>query len=250
MTALLAFVLFAQQEAAKIEWRTDPEAAVKEASEFCKPMLVFFSAATCKNSKALSAGPFAAPKIVAAVSQFVAVSVDVDKDAAKWREKYEVRFTPTLLVLDRTGRRLEEITDREADPLETKLKEVAEAQRGPWAGSLAEALARGKKQLRPVVLCFWSDAAEKPHEKLHPAVAGYMDAVVLVTIPFKAENAEAKRFSVDQDKVWIVVDPQLEKPESELLGRFILKGEQDDAVVRERMKGILEEYLKAHPRRR
>lgn len=235
--------------AGPVEWRKDGAAALQEASDFRKPILAYFRAGSCKRSGELEKGALASEKVAEAARAFVPVWIDVDDDPGGWREKHGVRFTPTLLVLDRSGRRVEEIVDRDEAGLAARVDHFGAKLRGPWARSAAEALERGRAEVKPVVLVFWADAEEKPHVRLHAALGAFADAFVLAVVPLAPDAVEAKRFSVDEDKTWIVADPTLEKPERELIARILLKGERDAAKLAERMKRIADEWLRKHPRK-
>lgn len=236
-----------EQALGPVDWRRDPAAALQEAAEFRKPLVVYFRASSCRRSAELEKGALASEKVAEAARGFVAVWIDVDDDKEGWREKHGVRFTPTLLVLDRAGRRIEEITDREEGDLSARLDHFGSKLRGPWAKSPSEALERGRTEMKPVVLVFWGDEAEKPHVRLHAALGVFADSFVVAVAGL--DSPEAKRFSVDEDRTWIVADPTLEKPESALLARILLKGERDAAKLAERMKRLADEWLRAHPRK-
>jgi len=94
---------------ARLSWRTDLEAAIKEAAASGKLILIYFRADWCEPCRLMDEGPFSARKMCAYIEQhFIPVRVD-DTDTAKRSPistKFEIRVYPSVLVLDAAGKPL------------------------------------------------------------------------------------------------------------------------------------------------
>jgi thioredoxin-like negative regulator of GroEL len=104
-TRLLLFlllVLASGMRAAEVAWQTDYEAALANAAEAGKPILLDFSAAWCGPCKMMEAKTFTDTNVQQALAAYIAVRIDLDKNAAL-AGKYHVSAIPTLVILNRFG---------------------------------------------------------------------------------------------------------------------------------------------------
>jgi thiol:disulfide interchange protein len=86
-----------------IAWRTDLDAALAEARQAGKPVLVDFKADWCPPCVAMQHDVWPDADVERAVAaSYVAVMIDVDRDGAT-ADRYGVRGIPTVLVLDADG---------------------------------------------------------------------------------------------------------------------------------------------------
>lgn len=91
-----------------IEWRTDLDAALVEARQAGKPVLVDFKADWCPPCIAMKHDVWPDPDVERAVAaSYVPVMIDVDRDGAT-ADRYGVRGIPTVLVLAHDGRVIRE----------------------------------------------------------------------------------------------------------------------------------------------
>ncbi|MBP7146986.1 MAG: thioredoxin family protein [Acidobacteria bacterium] len=96
-------------EASAVPWRTDFGAAIDEARESGKPVLVGFTAAWCPPCKVMKREVWPDPDVGAAAAGYVPVLIDVDAPGnAAVTRRYGVRGIPTILILDAEGRVLRE----------------------------------------------------------------------------------------------------------------------------------------------
>jgi thiol:disulfide interchange protein len=87
-----------------IEWRTDLDAALLEARQAGKPVLVDFMADWCPPCIAMKHDVWPDTGVERAVmASYVPVMIDIDRDGAS-ADRYGVRGIPTVLVLDADGR--------------------------------------------------------------------------------------------------------------------------------------------------
>ena len=207
----------------QVDWKADHAAAMQNALERRGPALVYFRAEACKRSKALEEGPFAAGAITSLLAGFVCVRVDVDHDEPNVRAKYGVRFTPTIVLIGRDGKRLGEIESFETDAIAATLAEVLEKHRSPWCGSEKAALERAKKEKRPALLV----KDEKAQARVHAALGELADGFAIAVV---------EEWKVD-GPAWVVVDAGGETPRAvATIALKDAKNEELRAKVKELLK--------------
>jgi len=173
------------------------------------------------------------------------VWIDVDQDAARVKAKYGVRFTPSVVFVDREGALIGEYEGKwETEPLAAKIAEVGARFRGPWARSPEAALERAKAARRVAVVVTWSDASEKPQARVNAALGDTAAEVVLCLRPF---DDEAKK-TVDSDRTWLVLDPLAEKPWESPLAVIAVPKDAKGEDVRGALRKAREEFGKRHPK--
>lgn len=101
--AALALLIFTLPAPAQSPWHADYDAALAEAKQTGKPVLLDFGASWCGPCQTLEKQVFPDP----AVSQFlardyIAVKVNCD-DGSRVADQYRVRSLPTLIVLSPDG---------------------------------------------------------------------------------------------------------------------------------------------------
>jgi tetratricopeptide (TPR) repeat protein len=90
----------AKQPVVRVEWRTDLEAAKKEATESGRMVFIFFSADWCQPCKLMEGGTFVQRVLTQYLeAHYVPVKVDDTKDKSEVTKKYEVRLYPSILIL-------------------------------------------------------------------------------------------------------------------------------------------------------
>ncbi len=244
MGFLVAALWFTTQDSG-IEWQRDVAAALQIAREYRKPAVLYFRAGTCKRSAALEAGAWKSDRIVAASKDFVTIWIDVDQDEARARAKYSVRFTPSVVFVDRDGASLGAYEGEwEAAPLAAKVEEMAVRYRGPWAPSIDAALARGRERKQPVVLVVWSDATEKATARITTVLGDSISRAVLFLRPF---DDDAKKL-VDGDRVWLVLDPLAEKPLDAPLAKIPVPKDAKTEDLVTGLRKARDAFEKAHPK--
>lgn len=142
--------------------------------------------------------------MVKAAEEFVPLLVDVSKDAKRLREKFKVRFAPTLLFVDSGEKVLDEHRDTwEAERVLKTFRLTARRHgRAFWCTSATEALELGKKERKLVVVwCPLKDSqAEPPEKEIREAMGD--DAWKFLYVA--GDPADAAAF--------LVLNPDLEKP--------------------------------------
>jgi len=94
----------AKERVVRIDWRTDLEAAQKEAAASGRIVLIFFHADWCQPCKWMDGGTFANRAVAEYVRQnFIPVKVDDTKETSAITKKYLVRLYPTVLFLASSG---------------------------------------------------------------------------------------------------------------------------------------------------
>jgi len=88
----------------RIEWRTDLESAIKEATASDRVVLVYFHADWCQPCRLMNDHTFINRTVALYVGQnFVPVKVDDTRGAGEVSKKYEVRIYPSILFLTPGG---------------------------------------------------------------------------------------------------------------------------------------------------
>ncbi|HXE55234.1 MAG TPA: thioredoxin family protein [Tepidisphaeraceae bacterium] len=86
----------------KVPWRTDFSAALQEAKQTGKPMLLDFSAKWCGPCQDMRRTTWSSAKVASALGDYVPVQIDVDArpDLA---HQFNAEAIPHLVVLDSSG---------------------------------------------------------------------------------------------------------------------------------------------------
>jgi len=86
-------------QADQIPWQTDVEAALREAAQSGRPVLMQFTASWCSHCKRMEKSTWTDPRLAGRVSQdFVAVLVDADQHKELLQD-LEIKGLPTVLVV-------------------------------------------------------------------------------------------------------------------------------------------------------
>ena len=111
----------------RIDWRTDLDAALREAVSRDHPVLIYFHADWCEPCRLMDGYTFANRALAYLVGKdFVPVKVDDSKEAGPVSKKYGVRIYPSILVLSKTGEPLHMVLfPRTAAELHPILQKVA-----------------------------------------------------------------------------------------------------------------------------
>ncbi len=113
---------------APVAWRTDFDGAMKEARRAHKPVFVDFYTDWCGACKYLDQTTYRDPKFVRASRDWVMVKVNAEKGARNIQiaKQYQLEGYPTLLMLDRRGKKLNQVAG--AYPTGMMLSEMKKAQ--------------------------------------------------------------------------------------------------------------------------
>ncbi|MFA6028510.1 MAG: thioredoxin family protein [Elusimicrobiota bacterium] len=117
--ALVLSLLLAVPSAAGegLPWLPDWDAASKAAAAAGRPVLVDFQAVWCYACYYMDRNVFAKPEFAAASKGFVLLRVDADTaEGRALKERFGVRFLPTVVVADAKGRELGRIVGEEEAP--------------------------------------------------------------------------------------------------------------------------------------
>ncbi len=128
-------------EGGKVKWAKSLDAALAEAKQGNKLVMVDFYTTWCPPCKKLDAETYGDEKFAEyANAEIVSLKLDAEKEGAKAAEKYKVEAYPTILFLDGAGRPVgRSVGFIAAAPLVAKLKAVAKAAKE--FAALAEAFA-------------------------------------------------------------------------------------------------------------
>lgn len=100
---ILSFVTAAGFVAGEVNWRHEPEGALREAREAERPALLFFTAPWCGYCRMMDNLTFRDEGVVEALSGFVPIKVDHDT-YPMWVARYGVRGIPATFVVNERGR--------------------------------------------------------------------------------------------------------------------------------------------------
>ncbi len=124
--------------AAELTWHTDPPAALEQAQQTGRLVLIRFTADWCGYCRKMERTTFADPVMTQAVQEdFVPLVIDVDAypDAAR---KLQIRGLPTMLIVTPDMKIVRKITGYQStERLLPQLKQVAAAERRPVPGIAA-----------------------------------------------------------------------------------------------------------------
>lgn len=152
MGALL--LLLALDAGGKVPFGKDYEAGLARAKERGVPVLLYFWCDWSPYCAELDRGALSEDPVVAAAAEFVPVLVDVSKDPLKLRDRFRIRFAPTLLVVSAEGKSL--LEHKETWETERVLKTLRLAARrfgrAFWSPGVKAALEAAKKDRRPVLV--------------------------------------------------------------------------------------------------
>jgi len=109
-----------------IAWRTHLDAAVREAAERSRCVMVFFRADWCQPCSLMEQGAFTIPALAQFINQaFVPVRIDDSETTSPVTRKYAVRVYPSVLFLDPAGDPLHLVLGpRKPEPFYAVLKQV------------------------------------------------------------------------------------------------------------------------------
>ena len=114
---------------ATIVWRTNFDAAMKEAKRAHKPVFIDFYTDWCGPCKHLDETTYRDAKFVRTSRNWVMVKINPEKSTrgAQLAKKYKLEGFPTLLMLDSRGKKLNQIAG--AYPANMMLDEMQKAQK-------------------------------------------------------------------------------------------------------------------------
>lgn len=115
-------------KAGGVVWRTDYDAAMKEAKRTHKPLFVDFYTDWCGPCKMLEQTTYRDAKFVRASRNWVMVKINAEKGARNVQisQKAKIRAYPTLLMMDARGKKLNQVEG--AYPTGMLLSEMQKAQ--------------------------------------------------------------------------------------------------------------------------
>ena len=99
------------ENAAGVQWRTDPDAAIEEASSDGRPVMLYFTAEWCPPCHDLKAYVFSQPSFIEKSKLFVPVYLDSDQPhSGSWAEEFGVVGYPTMVVVYPDGTEIVRVT--------------------------------------------------------------------------------------------------------------------------------------------
>lgn len=120
--------------APKIEWKKATARAVEEAAAAGKPVIIDFTADWCLPCKELEHFTFPDPRVVEMSRKFVMLKADVtksgDPETERLKDEYAVVGVPTIVFMDPSGRRREDLRFVGFVDAETFLEKMKEASGG------------------------------------------------------------------------------------------------------------------------
>lgn len=112
---LIALLLVSCAEKPRIEWQSDIDAALAQAKEIRKPVMVDFMATWCPPCHAMEDSTFCEPGVIEKSKAFITVRIDVDEQrevAVTYNgnaRKYGGVGIPNILFLDADGGKLKHV---------------------------------------------------------------------------------------------------------------------------------------------
>lgn len=194
MIALLFALL--SDAGGKVPFGKDYDAALAKAKERGVPVLLYFWCDWSPYCPELDKGALSDEAVVKAAEEFVPVIVDVSKDSKRLREKFKVRFAPTLLFVDAGEKILDEHRDTwEAERVLKTFRYMARRHgRAFWCKTPAEALDLGKKERKLVVV--WSPAKDSKDEAPEKQIREAMGDDAWKFLWVAGDPADAASFTV------------------------------------------------------
>lgn len=190
-------------------------------------------------------------RVVEAAHRMVRVRIDGKKHPNLF-EQWKIKGTPTVIILDPSGKPVEEAivgaTKTKEQMAERLLTLATRLARPPaWAADLKSALEQAREAGCPVAM-FWTngqDAAEEAESRFGDAdLNGVRAKVIWVRLKLtKKGNPDVARYAVTTAPTLLVLDPALEDPAASVKKRL------EGAFTVAQVKAALEESLPPAPAR-
>jgi len=254
----LAFVLglagaAAAQDGGKLNWMGktgDPKTAILDARDQNRPIMLLFTSLGCPACSELSAGAFSDPKVVEASRNVACIFVDCDwgnknKDLSA---KYGVKYYPTVLMCDPTGKVIGELKHRDADKVANALKLLSEnvGAKAPVPAEIIvgndyeKARVDARKKNRPLLVFFGdtSPASLTTGDSLvDPSLNDLHPRFSTAKIDFVKGSADCVKFGVTRSPTILILDCSLPRPEEKPLGR--IEGSKTPRELRRELEAYL-----------